>query len=121
MRHFIPLIILAILTACANTHPIKIVGPDTYKITHVMTTTLPNDGAKNALKKMGEAKCATMDNAPFYKQSEDVKVEGKRQTLTLIFRCQALVYRSNYVPSAAPSTTWPLVPQDLTTSATLPQ
>ncbi len=103
MRHFIPLIILAVLVACANTHPVKDIGAGTYRLTHTMPSTLPAQGGLNALANMAQTHCAK-ESGPYTKLSEDTTVSGKTQTVTLTFTCAPVLKSSAYAPAVISAT-----------------
>ena len=109
MRHFLPLIVLAIVAACANIHPVKTVGADAYQLTHIMGASQSNAGARNALVKLGQKHCAEESSGVYSTLSEDIAVSGKRHTITLRFTCKPVLQGTAYVPSTVaptPATTY---------------
>ena len=92
-----------IVTACANTHPVKPLGPDIYQLTHTMAKTAPDTGTKNALTDMGRQKCASLDNAPYAEKSIDTTSSGNRKTITLTFTCKPILQNSAYTGSMTDS------------------
>lgn len=104
MKNFFSLSILVpsvlALVSCADIHPVKTVGPDTYQITHTVAKNAPTTGISNGLTEIAQQKCAEQDNAPFHKVSEEVKTE-RYQTVILTFQCKPVLGNTQYTGSYA--------------------
>lgn len=102
IKAFLTVLPALALASCADTHPIKTIGPDTYQVSHTLAKAAPIAGVTNGLVDLGEKKCADEDNAPFVKLGEDVSSTGVHyQTVTLTFQCKPVLGSTQYAPSYA--------------------
>lgn len=121
MKKFLALAAL-ILAACTSAPAPTTLGPDTYQLVHTMPTAVPNTGTRRAMVNTARTRCNQLDDAPYIQKSEDIKIHGAKQTITLTYQCKPLLKGSGYTGSYADTIPTPqiVVPQENLVSLTAP-